>query len=95
MRGLLIIDIQRDYFPGGAMPLVGAVAADSEGNTYVTGSSAFVTKLDPAGGVVFAKMFGPPQGGAYSYGSSIAVDPSGNVWVGGASLTCIHGTVQL
>ena len=27
MRGLLIIDIQRDYFPGGAMPLVDPEAA--------------------------------------------------------------------
>jgi nicotinamidase-related amidase len=27
MRGLLIIDIQRDYFPGGAMPLVEPEAA--------------------------------------------------------------------
>jgi len=27
MRGLLIIDIQRDYFPGGAFPLVGPEAA--------------------------------------------------------------------
>jgi nicotinamidase-related amidase len=27
MRGLLIIDIQRDYFPGGAYPLVGPEAA--------------------------------------------------------------------
>lgn len=26
-RGLLIIDIQRDYFPGGAYPLVGPEAA--------------------------------------------------------------------
>src|ERR687886_191418 len=27
MRGLLIIDIQNDYFPGGAFPLVGPEAA--------------------------------------------------------------------
>jgi uncharacterized protein (TIGR03437 family) len=63
---------------------IGAIAADSEGDTYVTGSNAFVTKLDPAGNVVFTKTFG--AGANYSFGFSIAVDPAGNVWVGGQTL---------
>jgi uncharacterized protein (TIGR03437 family) len=53
-----------------------ALATDSQGNTYVTGLSAFVTKLDPTGIIVFTKSFA-------GFGYAIAVDPSGNVWVGG------------
>ena len=58
-----------------------AIAVDAHGNTYVTGNNAIVTKLDPAGNVVFATALGP--GNIYTYGSAIAVDPSGNVWVAG------------
>jgi hypothetical protein len=60
---------------------VSAIATDSAGDTYVTGTNAFVTKLDPSGNIVFTKTLGPPL--AYSYGNAIAVDPSGNIWVGG------------
>jgi len=58
---------------------VSAIATDSAGDTYVTGSNAFVTKLDPSGNIVFTTSLGP----AYSYGNAIAVDPAGNIWVGG------------
>jgi hypothetical protein len=63
---------------------IGGLATDSEGNTYVTGSNAFVTKLDPAGNIVFTNTFGPS--GSYSYGYSIAVDSSNNIWVGGQTV---------
>jgi uncharacterized protein (TIGR03437 family) len=56
---------------------VGALATDQAGDTYVTGNN-FVTKLDPAGNIVFTTAIGG------SYGFAIAVDPSGNVWVGGS-----------
>src|SRR5208337_2255619 len=63
---------------------IGALATDSEGNTYVTGGNAFVSKLDPAGNIVFTTTLGP--GGSYSYGFSIALDPSGNIWVAGQTV---------
>ncbi len=73
-------------YVGGAIPnttqsVIGGLAADSHGNTYVTGSNAFVTKLDPSGNILFTTAFG--QAGSYSYGYSIAVDSSDNIWVGG------------
>jgi uncharacterized protein (TIGR03437 family) len=61
---------------------VAQIATDSAGNTYVTGTNAFVTKLDPAGDVVFTISIGPPG----SYATCIAMDPTGNVWVGGQTL---------
>jgi uncharacterized protein (TIGR03437 family) len=61
---------------------IAALATDSAGDTYVTGYDAFVTKLDPAGNIVFTTSLGA----AGSYGNAIAVDPAGNVWVGGEAL---------
>lgn len=58
---------------------ISAVATDSAGNTYATGSNAFVTKLDSSGNIVFSTSIGPPG----SYGNSIAVDAAGNIWAGG------------
>ena len=37
--------------------------------------------MDPSGKILFNTTFGDPN--TYSYGFSIAVDPSGDVWVGG------------
>jgi hypothetical protein len=56
-------------YVGGAIPnttqsVIGGLAADSYGNTYVTGSNAFVTKLDPSGNILLTTAFG--QGGSYS-----------------------------
>src|SRR5271170_860018 len=62
----------------------GALATDSEGDTYVTGMNGFVTKLDATGNIVFTATLGP--GNSYTYGHAIAVDPSGNVWIGGQTL---------
>jgi uncharacterized protein (TIGR03437 family) len=59
---------------------VSQLAADSAGNTYVTGVLALVTKLDPTGNIAFAI---PAGGQCCTYGDAIAVDPAGNVWVGG------------
>ncbi len=71
---------------------VAAIATDPAGNTYVTGSrfiesapassdsDVFVTKLDATGNIVFTTTFG---GKGIDVGNTIAVDPSGNIWVGG------------
>ena len=73
---------------------VAAITTDPAGSTYVTGSrdipsvssapstDVFVTKLDAAGKVVFTTTFG---GKGADIGNAIAVDPSGNIWVGGAT----------
>jgi uncharacterized protein (TIGR03437 family) len=62
---------------------VAQIATDSAGDTYVTGSNAFVTKLDPVGNIVFRMSIGP----AGSYANAIAVDPTGNLWLGGQTLS--------
>jgi beta-propeller repeat-containing protein len=67
---------------------VTAIATDSAGSTYVTGSrviapnstDVFVTKLDSSGAVVFTATFG---GKALDQANAIALDASGNIWVGG------------
>jgi len=71
---------------------VAAITTDSAGNTYVTGSrdipstspgvstDVFVTKLDATGNIVFTTTFG---GKGADQGNTVAVDPSGNIWVGG------------
>jgi hypothetical protein len=47
--------------------------------------NTFVLKLDPAGDFIWARLFGD---GSYSYGTSISVDPVGNVYTTGY----FHGT---
>ncbi len=69
---------------------VTAIATDSAGSTYVTGSrliganstDVFVTKLDSSGAVVFTTTFG---GKAVDQANAIALDASGNIWVGGST----------
>ena len=36
-QALLLIDIQNDYFPGGAMELVGSLEAGAQAGTVITG----------------------------------------------------------
>jgi hypothetical protein len=73
---------------------VAAITTDSAGNTYVTGSryiqsapaqsedDVFVTKLDATGNIVFTTTFG---GKGSDEGNAIAVDPTGNIWIGGTT----------
>jgi uncharacterized protein (TIGR03437 family) len=62
-----------------------AIATDAAGDTYVTGaggasSEAFVTKLGPAGNIVFSIAVG---GQCCALSTAIAVDPAGNIWAAG------------
>jgi uncharacterized protein (TIGR03437 family) len=76
---------------GDSLPYqVAAIVTDTTGNTYVTGSrvitnaatDVFVAKVDPSGSVVFTTTFG---GKAQDQATSIALDPAGNIWVGGST----------
>ncbi|HTW66287.1 MAG TPA: SBBP repeat-containing protein [Bryobacteraceae bacterium] len=58
---------------------IAALATDAAGDTYITGSNGFVTKLDPAGNIVYTITFA----GQLSSSNAIAADPAGNVWMGG------------
>ncbi len=74
--------------------IVSAIATDAAGNTYVTGNrfiesapalsddDVFVTKLDATGNIVFTTTFG---GKGIDIGNAIAVDPMGNIWIGGST----------
>lgn len=73
---------------------VAAITTDSAGNTYVTGgryiasaaspgsptTDVFVTKLNATGNIVFTTTFGGKES---DQGNAIALDPAGNIWVGG------------
>jgi len=71
---------------------VSAIANDGTGNTYATGSrtvvastpspltDVFVTKIDPSGNVTLLATL---SGSAVDVGSSIAVDPMGNIYIAG------------
>lgn len=52
------------------------------GNYFLLGEAydAYVTKLDPSGGLIWAKRIG---GSSYDYGTSISVDEQGNAYVAG------------
>ena len=75
---------------------VTAMATDAAGNTYLTGGRismqatqyvsnppmyVFVTKVGPAGQVVFTKYFG---GNGADQGTAIALDPAGDIYVAGS-----------
>jgi uncharacterized protein (TIGR03437 family) len=73
---------------------ISAIATDTAGNTYVTGSrqlttplsaqtDVFVTKLDPSGNLLFTRVFG---GSASSSGGAIAVDATGNIYIAGNTM---------
>lgn len=74
---------------------VSALATDANGNTYVTGSrnldfgsDIYVSKIDSNGNLALLASFGlvPPSAAQpVSGGSAIAVDASGNIFVGGVT----------
>jgi len=79
---------------------ISAIATDSAGNTYVVGSrqlsitlsspleyipsatDVFISKIDPNGKVLFTDTFG---GKGSDTGTAIALDPSGNIYIAGAT----------
>ncbi|GEM_PF-950934 len=79
---------------------VSAITTDAAGNTYLTGdrlipqfpgsaaisgitlTDVFVTKLDASGRIVFTTAL---SGKRSDHANAIAVDPSGNIYIGGAT----------
>jgi hypothetical protein len=79
------------------------VAIDREGNLYVTGATQgtmegctsagaldlFLSKIDPAGHLLWNRQFGTP---APDIGMSILIDPTTNIFIGGSSGGDFAGT---
>jgi hypothetical protein len=64
-----------------------AVAADSSGDAYVTGSygqQAFLMKLDGSGNLVFCEYFGDAAG-SDTFGRAITLDSSGSIYFAGST----------
>jgi hypothetical protein len=73
---------------------VGALAADTSGNTYITGYNSqrgfYVNKYDTNGKLVFNDVIG--SGAATVYPTGIAVDSSGKIYVSGFGQTGLPTT---
>jgi hypothetical protein len=93
----------KNYGGSGAQAQGMAIAVDGSGNVYLGGffytadlttppltkigvRDAFALKLDSSGNTTWAKNYGG-SGGAWAQGSGIAVDGSGNVYLGGVFST--------
>ena len=74
---------------GGTLNFNPLGAADNL-TSQTTNRDIFVAKYSPAGQVLWVDDFGNAGTGVYNVGDTIAVDGSGNVYVGGS----IQGTVQ-
>lgn len=66
----------------GNIYLTGYTASDLDGQTNSGQRDAFLTKLDSTGNVLWTRLFG---GASYEYGEAIALDSTGNIWIGGHS----------
>lgn len=95
---LALTSLSYSTYLGGAGEDTGSgTAVDSAGNVYVAGqlaipgagSDIFVSKLSPAGALIYSVSFG---GAGSQSGKAIAVDSAGNAYVAGTSMS--SGTSQ-
>lgn len=67
---------------GVAIALIYDPVAVTQSSVYYGGSDVFVSKLDPNGNLLFTDTF---AGKGVDTGTAIALDPSGNIYIGGTT----------
>jgi hypothetical protein len=75
--------------PSGNVYVAGYTSGGLDGNTLMGTTDFFVTKYDSSGNKVRTKQLGVSGKDTYAYG--VAVDPSGNVYVGGCTFGGLDG----